>query len=66
MSTPKAIGRRGFLLRAAGGLAALSLGGCDDSLSENPKVVDILESAEKLTRAAQHADHRRAGLGAGI
>ncbi len=55
MSTPKAIGRRGFLLRAAGGLAALSLGGCDDSLSENPKVVDILESAENLTRAAQHA-----------
>jgi DMSO/TMAO reductase YedYZ molybdopterin-dependent catalytic subunit len=55
VSTPKEIGRRDFLLRAAGGLAALSLGGCDDSLSQNQSVVDVLESAEKLTRAAQHA-----------
>ncbi len=55
MSAPKEIGRRGFLLRAAGGLAALSLGGCDDSLSQNQSVVNVLDSAEKLTRAAQHA-----------
>ena len=55
MSTPKEIGRRNFLLRAAGGLAALSLGGCDDSLSQNPKFVDILESAENLTRVSQKA-----------
>ncbi len=55
MSTPKEIGRRGFLLRAAGGLAAFSLGGCDDSPSQNPKVIDILESAENLTRVSQKA-----------
>src|SRR5579863_4182589 len=55
MNTSKEIGRRGFLLRAAGGLAALSLGGCDDSLSQNPTVVNILESAEKLTRWTQKA-----------
>jgi DMSO/TMAO reductase YedYZ molybdopterin-dependent catalytic subunit len=53
VSTPEKIGRRGFLLRTAGGLAALSLGGCDDSLSQNPTVVNILESAEKLTRVTQ-------------
>jgi DMSO/TMAO reductase YedYZ molybdopterin-dependent catalytic subunit len=51
----KDLGRRGFLLRAAGGLAALSLGGCDDTLSENPSVQKILESAENLTRVAQKA-----------
>jgi DMSO/TMAO reductase YedYZ molybdopterin-dependent catalytic subunit len=55
VSTPKEIGRRNFLLRAAGGLAALSLGGCDDGLSPNPKFVDILESAENLTRVSQKA-----------
>ncbi len=55
MSTSEKIGRRGFLLRAAGGLAALSLGGCDDSLSENPTVVNILETAENLTRVSQKA-----------
>ena len=55
MSTPKSIGRRGFLLRAAGGLAALSLGGCDDKRSEDTNVVNILESAENLTRVSQKA-----------
>ncbi len=55
VSALKEIGRRGFLLRAAGGLAALSLGGCDDSLSQNPKFIDILESAENLTRVTQKA-----------
>ena len=48
MSTPKEIGRRKFLLRAAGGLAALSLGGCDDSLSQNRARRGVLDSAEKL------------------
>lgn len=55
MSVLKEIGRRGFLLRAAGGLAALSLGGCDDKLSEDTNVVNILESAENLTRVSQKA-----------
>src|SRR5579862_5222071 len=54
VNPPDAFDRRRFLYRAASGIAALSLGGCDDP-SFNPWVTKVLESAEALTHAAQRA-----------
>jgi DMSO/TMAO reductase YedYZ molybdopterin-dependent catalytic subunit len=54
MGTPKDFGRRRFLARAASGIAALSLGGCD-SLSATPWFANLLDSAEKVTQFVQRA-----------
>jgi DMSO/TMAO reductase YedYZ molybdopterin-dependent catalytic subunit len=54
MTTVRRLGRRGFLAHAAGGIAALSLGGCD-RLSDNPWFTGILESAEGVTKYVQRA-----------
>src|SRR5487761_205951 len=53
MSVPKRLGRRRFLARAASGIAALSLGGCKLSLSS--RSVNLLDSAETVTKHAQRA-----------
>jgi DMSO/TMAO reductase YedYZ molybdopterin-dependent catalytic subunit len=55
MKTPRSLGRRNFLLAAAGGLAALPLAGCDDTLSNKPAVTKILDSAEAVTKYVQRA-----------
>ncbi|MEO7433307.1 MAG: molybdopterin-binding protein [Dokdonella sp.] len=45
--------RRRFMRQAAGAAGALLLGGCD-ALSRDPRAGKVLDSAENLTRAAQH------------
>jgi DMSO/TMAO reductase YedYZ molybdopterin-dependent catalytic subunit len=56
-----AIGRRRFLARAAGGLGAMLLSGCD-RLSSNPQVSRILDSAERLSELVQRLIAGRAAL----
>src|SRR5579864_8750679 len=55
------IGRRRFLARAAGGLGAMLLSGCD-RLSSNPQVSRILDSAERLSELVQRLIAGRAAL----
>lgn len=52
MKNPRPLGRRRFLRRAAAGISVLALSGCD-RLSENPRVVRLLDTAEKATHYAQ-------------
>jgi DMSO/TMAO reductase YedYZ molybdopterin-dependent catalytic subunit len=52
MADVEGLGRRRFLARAASGIGALILGGCDE-LSNDPGVTRLLESAEAVTRFAQ-------------
>ncbi len=46
------LSRRG-LLRLGAGAGSLLLAGCDDSISENPRLLDFVGKAEKLTYGAQ-------------
>jgi DMSO/TMAO reductase YedYZ molybdopterin-dependent catalytic subunit len=55
MKSLKQLGRREFLLRAATGMVALPLAGCDDAVSQNTTVSKILDSAETVTRRVQKA-----------
>ncbi|MGH6675501.1 MAG: molybdopterin-binding protein [Xanthobacteraceae bacterium] len=43
------------MLRAVSAVAALPLAGCDDTVSQNPTVTSILDSAEAVTRRVQRA-----------
>jgi DMSO/TMAO reductase YedYZ molybdopterin-dependent catalytic subunit len=53
MATDLPLGRRRFLGRAAGGIAALSLGGCD-RISAAGWFTRVLGSAERITSYVQH------------
>lgn len=55
MKTFRHLARREFLLRAASGMAMLPLAGCDDSISKNPIVSRVLDSAEAVTEHVQKA-----------
>src|SRR5580658_2831827 len=57
----RGIGRRRFLMRAAGGVGTLLLAGCD-RLSTNPKVTRILDGAESLSQFVQRLITGRAAL----
>ena len=61
MGVPKRLDRRRFLARAASGIAALSLGGCD-RLSSSPQFVNLLDGAETVTKLAQRAITGRQAL----
>jgi len=54
MATGRTLARRRFLARAASGIAALSLAGCD-RLSTASWFTDLLESAEAVTKRVQRA-----------
>ncbi len=55
MKSRRRIARREFLLRAATGAALLPLAGCDDTVSRDPTVTAILDSAEAVTKRVQRA-----------
>ncbi len=59
---PLEIPRRRFLLGAAGGVAAVALGGCGDQASESPWVQEQLGRAEDVNRWVQRHLEGRAAL----
>jgi DMSO/TMAO reductase YedYZ molybdopterin-dependent catalytic subunit len=61
MADLKQLDRRRFLVRAAGGIGGLMLGGCD-RLSDNLQFTKLLESAEAVSRFAQQIVTGRAAL----